>query len=320
MVLPYRDAIERAVKHLLLGTNLTVTGGLMQSLARCVTSYLDRCRNVRRLSEHTINAYKNDLGQFMAVFSDDAQLTPTVIRAHLSQMAEDTRIAPSTVKRRIASVRAFLRSIDEELAARTFTTWKLKQRTAKRLPKSIARSELAALLKSAVTGPSTDQTVSLCLSLLAATGLRVSELCSLKTRDVRIESGEISVLGKGARERIVIVTNCAVRASLRRYIESVGIDLDAPLFYNRRGRPLTAQCFRLQLHSLVKRSSLGKRITPHMLRHTAATLLLEGGVDIRFVQRLLGHASIATTQIYTHVSDTALRAALERADIMRSLV
>ncbi|MEI9932452.1 MAG: tyrosine-type recombinase/integrase [Rhizomicrobium sp.] len=82
---------------------------------------------------------------------------------------------------------------------------------------------------------------------------------------------------------------------------------------------MTPQCLRLRLHSVARRSRLG-RVTPHMLRHTAATLLLEGGVDIRFVQRLLGHASIATTQIYTHVSDSALRNALEQADVMHALV
>jgi integrase/recombinase XerD len=293
----------------------------MQSLAERVTNYLDRCRSVRRLSEHTISAYKNDLGQFTAAFSANARLTPVAIRAHLSQVAEDTRIAPATVKRRVASVRAFLRSVDEELAAKTFMAWKLKQRAAKRLPRSIAKGELAILLKSSAGSSSGDHVVNLCLSMLAVTGLRVSELCALKVRDVCIESGQISVLGKGARERIVIIANQAVRTSLARYVESVtASDPDAALFYNSRGRALTAQCFRLRLHSLVKRSRLGKRVTPHMLRHTAATLLLEGGVDIRFVQKLLGHASIATTQIYTHVSDIALRVALERADVLRSLV
>jgi site-specific recombinase XerD len=93
---------------------------------------------------------------------------------------------------------------------------------------------------------------------------------------------------------------------------------DAPLFRNQRGTAITPQCVRLRLHALTRGVKIGKRITPHMLRHTAATLLLEGGVDIRFVQRLLGHASIATTQIYTHVTDIALRHALERADVMRA--
>jgi len=161
----------------------------------------------------------------------------------------------------------------------------------------------------------------LCLSLLACTGLRVSELCSITVGQVRTDTGEIGVLGKGSRERVVIVANTDVRKALSRHMQSLPDrgEPDAALFRNSRGRSMTPQCLRLRLHALVRRSRVGRSVTPHMLRHTAATLLLEGGVDIRFVQRLLGHASIATTQIYTHVSDAALRKALERADVMRAV-
>ena len=133
-------------------------------------------------------------------------------------------------------------------------------------------------------------------------------------------ASELSVPANG--ERVVIVANSRVRKQLADRILAVAgnAQSDAPLFRNSRGRPMTPQCLRLRLHSLVRRSGIGGAITPHMLRHTAATLLLEEGVDIRFVQRLLGHASIATTQIYTHVSDTALRGALERADVMKAFV
>jgi integrase/recombinase XerD len=140
-------------------------------------------------------------------------------------------------------------------------------------------------------------------------------------RDVQTDTGQIKVYGKGARERIVIIANHQVRKIIASHVRALPEAERAPahLFRNRRGRPMTPQCLRLRLHSLARKNRLGC-VTPHMLRHTAATLLLEGGVDIRFVQRLLGHASIATTQIYTHVSDAALRKALERADVMRALV
>ena len=136
------------------------------------------------------------------------------------------------------------------------------------------------------------------------------------------DTGEIKVFGKGARERIAVIANKRVRANLARHLKerTKRAGSEAPLFLNRRGRPLTPQCLRLRLHALASRSEVGRVVTPHMLRHTAATLLLEGGVDIRFVQRLLGHASIVTTQIYTHVTDLALRSALERADVMRAFV
>lgn len=298
-------------------------GAAMNKLGRKIKAYLERCRVVRRLSEHTIDAYENDLAQFSASLSGQP-LTPTIIRDRLSKMAEDPKWAPTTVRRKIASVRAFLRATDEALALETFGSWKLKIRTPLRLPKAIAKTALATLLRSArapnVPSSVIEDTTYVCLSLLASTGLRVSELCAVNLCDVRPATGEIAVLGKGSRERIAIIANQRVRKLLETYIHDLSYrdDASAALFQNSRGRRLTPQCLRIRLHSLSKSSRLGQRVTPHMLRHTAATLLLEGGVDMRFVQRLLGHASIATTQIYTHVSDTALRTALERADVMRA--
>jgi len=296
----------------------------MSELRGLISGYLDRCRNVRRLSPHTISAYENDLAQFAARLSKKDGLTAAAIRACLSRIAEDRRLAPRTVKRRIASVRAFLRAVDQPLALETFGTWKLSIRTPTQLPRAIDRVDLGTLLRGALrsgTKARMDDT-HLCLSLLAATGLRVSELCALRAGSVKPQNGEIIVSGKGSRERVVIVANACVRRQLADHVLAVSRNghTDAPLFRNSRGRPMTPQCLRLRLHALVRRSRIGGAITPHMLRHTAATLLLEEGVDIRFVQRLLGHASIATTQIYTHVSDMALRGALERADVMKAFV
>ncbi len=297
----------------------------MSKLRDHIDSYLERCRSVRRLSPHTIDAYEVDLHQFASLVSRDQRLTATVIRACLTKIAENPGYSPATVRRKFASVRAFFRAVDETLALEAFGTWKLKIKMPARLPKAIARRELGTLLKIARAQSSNElpneDTTHLCVALMAATGLRVSELCALKIRDFRTDTGEIKVYGKGSRERIVIIVNERVRKSLASYIKAIA-ELDRlakPLFRNSRGRPMTPQCLRLRLHSLAQRNHLG-RVTPHMLRHTAATLLLEGGVDIRFVQRLLGHASIATTQIYTHVSDVALRSALVRADVMRALV
>jgi integrase/recombinase XerD len=157
---------------------------------------------------------------------------------------------------------------------------------------------------------------------MTATGLRVSELCGLRVRQVDLSVGQIRVLGKGARERVVIITSGEIRELIRKYLEarSTVREPEASLLINARGRPVTPQYLRQQLRALSKKAGLSRHVTPHMLRHTAATLLIEGGVDIRYVQRLLGHASIATTQIYTHVSDVALRVALERANVMQTFV
>lgn len=218
-----------------------------------------------------------------------------------------------------------MRAINDELATQTFSALKLKIRTPRHLPKAISRDALSIILRSAKGGsaksPEGPPTTHLALSLLAATGLRIAELCSLRLSDVNPNTGEIRVTGKGSKERVVIVTNARVRLQLGRLVrnrmkfEGPG----APLFRNQRGKNLTPQCMRLRLHRLVRCTGLKARVTPHMLRHTAATLLIERGVDIRFVQRLLGHASISTTETYTRVTDKALRTALERADVMRGL-
>ena len=298
----------------------------MNELIPLVEKYLKRCRNVRRLSANTIDAYENDLAQFTARHGSQPEVTAETIRACLTKIAEDKRLAPTSVKRKVASVRAFLRDTNAELAAETFSKWKLSIRMPARLPKAISKIDLMSLLKTAkadTSGYEAEQSPThLCLSLLAATGLRISELCSLRIGQVRPSTGEIAVFGKGSRERVAIIANSEVRRALADYIRTLSDseNPEAPLFRNRRGRPMTPQCLRLRLHSIRRDSSVHRNVTPHMLRHTAATLLLEGGVDIRFVQRLLGHASIATTQIYTHVTDVALRRALEKADVMRALV
>ena len=297
----------------------------MSELNKKIDQYLVVCRDVRRLSPHTTAAYESDLSHFAAIMADREVRTDS-IRLCLTQIAEDKRFSPSTVRRKVATVRAFLRVDDEVLAQQTFGSWKLSIRIPLRLPRGVARTDLSALLKNALLlekGSScAQQTTHLCLSLMIATGIRVSELCSLRVSSVRVQTGEITVSGKGARERIVIVTSTRVRESLATYMRVLPaeIDFEAPLFCNSRGRRMTPQVLRLRLHSLAKRSRINRSITPHMLRHSAATMLLEEGVDIRFVQRLLGHASIATTQIYTHVSDVALRVALERADVMKAFI
>jgi integrase/recombinase XerD len=197
----------------------------------------------------------------------------------------------------------------------------------------------------------TRATTYLALCLMLATGMRVGELTAIRLADIDPDCAVIRVHGKGARDRTVFVTHAPLRGLLRAYAEARSAALgngaaartgngtatrsrnaaqpdghaatphdpaadDDLLLRNATGRPLTAQALRLRLRKLGDRLALGQRITPHRFRHTAATVLLEEGVDIRFVQRLLGHASISTTEIYTAVTDGSLRAAMEKADVM----
>jgi len=157
--------------------------------------------------------------------------------------------------------------------------------------------------------------------LMIATGIRVGELCALRLEDVSADGSSFRVHGKGSRDRVIYVVDENLRAELCQFIamRSRRPTWHSALFANRCGAPIRPQSIRSKLRQHASGSGIGRRVTPHMLRHTAATLLLEQGVDIRFVQRLLGHSSIATTEIYTHVSDEALRASLEKAGVLKSL-
>lgn len=156
---------------------------------------------------------------------------------------------------------------------------------------------------------------------MVSTGMRVGELCKIRLEDVAPDGASIRIHGKGSRDRVAYISGNDLRQDLRaavtgrqRTSQNIG-----PLFLNRLGRPIKPQSIRGKLRRYAVDVGLARRVTPHMLRHTAATLLIETGVDIRFVQRLLGHSSIATTEIYTHVSDEALRTTLERADVLATL-
>lgn len=299
----------------------------MTALNIAIEWFLSDCASVRRLSHHTVSAYRSDLKQFSTALSHAgtiAELSPNVIRGCLTKMASESHLSPTTVKRRIAVVRSFLRTIDREISQKVFGGWTLAIQAPKRLPRALSSCDLRSLFGSIgrECGLESVRTSQLCLQILASTGLRVSELCALTIGDINGQAGEIRVMGKGARERVVIVVNRDLQRALITYLrkQSAAGDLNAPLFRNGRGAAMTPQCLRLRLHSASAKAGVNRTVTPHMLRHTAATLLLEAGVDIRFVQKLLGHASIATTQIYTHVTDVALRNALAGADVMRPFV
>jgi integrase/recombinase XerD len=163
-----------------------------------------------------------------------------------------------------------------------------------------------------------DVTTLLGVSLMLVTGVRVSELVNISCTDIDLDDRAVRILGKGRRERVVYLANERLTAFLGSYLRlrqrlAIGHDV---LLFNRRGQPLSAAAMRDRLIKAARAAQIDTRVTPHMLRHTAATQLVEAGVDIRLVQRLLGHASLSTTEIYAHVSDTALKRAVVSADIL----
>lgn len=161
----------------------------------------------------------------------------------------------------------------------------------------------------------------LVIKLLIVTGLRIGELTNLKLRDVSPDGGEILVRGKSGKERIVFVPNRELQEEFQSYcrVRNQHGSLDSPLFLNSAGRRLRAATFRKRLRALPKRLGIEHHLTPHRFRHSAATLLIEEGIDIRMVQALLGHANLKTTEIYARASNHALTRALERVDVLSKL-
>ena len=200
-----------------------------------------------------------------------------------------------------------------------FTSWRpaLPPRR-KRLPRSLSRGEISSLLSSLHQSGTIDAALRMTVRLMVSTGVRVGELCKLRLEDPSPDASILQIRGKGSRDRIAYVADIGLRYDLIGLAEQrrVAGGAQGALFVNRLGLGLKPQSIRTKLRRRATEIGLARRVTPHMLRHTAATLLIESGVDIRFVQRLLGHSSIATTEIYTHVSDEVLRTTLERADVL----
>lgn len=298
-------------------------------LDQAVEDFLQFCASERRLSEHTLQAYSADLADFRRWLPGKATLdsvTQHTLKSYLADMLGTRRLAVATVRRRLACLRSFFRRMsDARGLADPFGNWRPKLPRRKRLPRSLSRAEVSSLLQSSLSkshslrqGP--NAWLSTAIRLMVSTGIRVGELCRLRVEDISPDGSILRIHGKGSRDRIAYVTDSMLRKTLstvarKKMTNSSG----AALFINRHGTTMKPQTVRAQLRRRSAELGLSRRVTPHMLRHTAATLLIETGVDIRFVQRLLGHSSIATTEIYTHVSDEALKATLERAAVLATL-
>lgn len=297
------------------------------SLTEQIEKFLHYCAVERQLSENTLQAYAYDLADFGKRSSKRAKcdlVTTEILREYLEDMMAVRGLSAGTVRRRIACLRSFFCYLQlEGHGADPFVGWRLKLPRRKRLPRALSRVEIGMLLARKVSMKSRRATKVRTypdaeIRLMVATGIRVGELCKLSTSDISHDGSSLRIRGKGSRDRMVYVTDAELRLALQELVAFRQRTLGGhgPLFTNGRGAELRPQSFRSRLRVVASEAGLGRTVTPHMLRHTAATLLIEAGVDIRIVQRLLGHSSIATTEIYTHVSDEALRKTLERADVL----
>jgi integrase/recombinase XerD len=296
-----------------------------------IEKFLRSCANERQLSQHTLQAYSADLADFckwLPASPAVADIVENTLKEYLADMIGERKLATATVRRRFACLRAFFRhATDGQEIPDPFAKWKPKLVRRKRLPRTLSRGEISSLLSSLKPGA---QHGRMCMEgclptavrLMVCTGIRVGELCKIRIDDVSPDGSAFRIQGKGSRDRVAYISDRALRAELCELVRNrrKAEDSCVALFLNRRGSTMKPQSIRSKLRRYAEREvGLARRITPHMLRHTAATLLIETGVDIRFVQRMLGHSSIATTEIYTHVSDEALRVTLERADVLAQL-
>ena len=286
-------------------------------LTAATMGFLDHCARERGLSQNTLAAYRRDLAEFTAWRrgAGAAAVHGGDLLCYLAFLSGERSLAPATVKRRMACLRTMFRWLvrRSHLKASPFDAVEIRIRIPPRLPRCLGDGEMARLAGVASHG---DGMSRLATMLLFATGMRVGELTSMSVGDVDRSGGTLRIVGKGDRQRQVYVTSPAILASVRAHLAThhAASPLSARFLVQDDGRPASPAVVRRRLRRLCARAGIMRRVTPHVLRHSAATALLEAGVDVRMVQRLLGHASIATTQIYTHVSDAALRAAVGRAD------
>jgi integrase/recombinase XerD len=277
------------------------------------STFIRHCQSIRKLSPHTIRAYELDLTRFATFLGRRAAVTAcdkTVIHNYVRFLFDAQSLKESSVKRHLATLRSLFRWLEEEehVGEDPFRGARIRIRMPKRLPRVIARADLRRLLLHAPPHAFSDLTAYVATELLFATGMRVSELAGLLDAAVDVEDGTITIVGKGNRQRRVFVPD-DIKSLLRDYrIARDRCVASAETFLvNSRGDAASPQMIRRLVRIHGERSKVRDRVTPHMFRHSVATYLLEEGVDIRYVQRLLGHRSISTTEIYTHVADAALK-------------
>lgn len=292
-----------------------------------IEQFLAYLRVEKNASPHTLTAYSHDLAEFAAFLAantgrdaarvDPAQVDHLQLRRFLAALQQQGQ-GKSTVARKVAALRSFFRFLnrEEQLAANPLldlTTPKLE----KKLPKFLYQEEMAALLRAPDGSPAGERDRAI-LETLYGGGLRVSELVRLDIKDVNIELAYARVFGKGSKERIVPLGGAALRA-LETYLGSGRQRLlcrsasgTEAIFLNKSGGRISVRSIRNIVDKHMAKAALLQRISPHTLRHSFATHLLENGADLRSVQELLGHVRMSTTQLYTHVTKSGMKSVYQK--------
>lgn len=287
----------------------------MNTLNYYIMDYLEYCEYRKRLNPKTLKAYRIDLAQYSTFCAaTSACFAKDTVDYYITHLHKQYK--PKSVKRKIASLKAFFHYMEykELLDVNPFSKLDIRFREAKILPKTIpfyAIETFLSTLYSCKKLATSEYQLHCCIrdiaviELLFATGIRISELCSLKPADIDFESKNILIYGKGSKERILQIGNHEVLSALLLYQETFKNEIAncGYFFVNRLQHKLSDQSVRFMINRYANLAGIDQHITPHMFRHSFATLLLEQDVDIRYIQKILGHSSISTTEIYTHVSN-----------------
>jgi integrase/recombinase XerD len=303
--------------------------------ATSIQHFLKHCKDVRGLSSNTIGAYAQDLDtftRFTGRADEPGGFDGALVLRYLGYLRQERRYSDATIRRRLVTLRSLAHWLRKagHIVQDPFAELELDLKPPKRLPRPVEWVDVRTMLTKPPAPPSLQQattttsslvystarTTGLAIRLMITTGVRVGELTRIKLSSISNDGYRIRIQGKGNRERNVYIGNAELRSELQqiKWLATNDPHDGGYLFLNKNRRRLTEQALRRRLRILGQDCDLDTRITPHRLRHSAATFLIEEGVDIRFVQRLLGHSSIATTEIYTRVSDTALMRAVCTAD------
>ena len=302
----------------------------MNTISDYIRAYLQYCQHQKKLSPNTLRAYQIDMAQFItylnAQYADRSpkEIDKKTIQAYVDHLV--THYAPRSCKRKIACLKAFFNHLEFEdiITVSPFRKLRIIIKEPKVLPKTIKKADISILLqhlyKVATKTNTPHQQFNAVRNiaiyeLLLSTGIRVGELCRLQLEAIDFDGGTIQVCGKGNKERTVYLISDVVKKAIKNYAilrkQLTGIRTEY-FFVKWNTKKMCEENVRTHLQE-ISNKILHKRITPHMFRHTFATTLLESNVDVRYIQELLGHSSIKTTQIYLHLSNASIRTALNQA-------
>jgi integrase/recombinase XerD len=283
-------------------------------MIKTIQDYIQTTKLNQNLSKHTLKAYKIDLYQLETFLEDKEiirveQIDKTHINEYIAYLKNTYKV--KTVKRKLAIIKKFFQYLvmEDKINKNPFDYTRVKLKAESTLPKTIDFHDIKKIYNTVYSNYSKNSknklfylTEVLMIELLYTTGIRVSELCNIKTSDINLKSKTILINGKGRRQRIVFIHSNETTSLIRLYMKLTQDSKNSTFLQNSALNPLSDQSVRLRIKRIMKEAKIDNPITPHMFRHTFATSLLEEEINLMYIQDLLGHSSLTTTQIYINVN------------------